>query len=144
MSPEQYKNRKAVFRCSSCHYLNSYIYRTPPKKTNPLLKKFMQISKVSGVDQYILVNQKGKIIAHDIENSEKTADMVFSFGQNSFSINKSKSKYLIFPGKNQEYIFIFPVGNYYLGVVKSKLVDNLALTDNIIKFLKDLGKERSQ
>ncbi len=60
----------------------------------------MQISKVSGVDQYILVDQKGKITAHDIKDAERTADMVFSYGRNSFSINKSKSQYLIFPRKN--------------------------------------------
>jgi hypothetical protein len=144
LAPPQFKNGKAVFRCSSCHYQNSYVFQVPQKKTNALLKKFMQISNVSGVDQYILVNQKGKIIAHDIKDPEKTADMVFSCGQKSFSMNKNKSQYLIFSGKNKKNIFIFPVGNYYLGVIKSNIVDNSALTDNIIKFLKDLGKKRSQ
>ena len=143
LTPPQYKNGKAEFRCSSCHYLNSYIFQASPKKNKPALEKFLQISKVSGVDQYILVDQKGKITAHDIKDSEKTADMVFSYGQNSFSINKSKSQYLIFSRKNQKNIFIFPVGNYYLGVIKSKFIDDSALADNIIKFLKDLSKERS-
>ena len=142
--PEQYKNGKAVFRCSSCHYMNSYIFQAPPKKTTPLLKKFKQISKVSGVEQYILVNQKAKIIAHNIKDPERTADMVFSCGHNSFSINKSDAQYIIFPRKNQENIFIFPVGNYYFGVVKLKFIDNLVLADNIVKFLKDLTKKRSQ
>ena len=142
--PEQYKNGKAVFRCSTCHYMNSYNFHAPPKKTNPLLKKFMQISKISGVDQYILVNQKGKITVHDINDAERTADIVFSCGKKSFSRNKSKPQHLIFPRKRQKNIFIFPVGNYYLGVVKSEFVDNVTLADNIVKFLKDLSKERSQ
>ena len=143
LSPEQYESGKALFRCSSCHYLNSYIFQVPEKKKKPLLNKFMQISKISGVDQYILVDQKGKITAHDIKDTEKTAKMVFSCGQNSFGINKDKSPYLIFPRENKKKIYIFPVGNYYLGVVKSKLIDNLTFVDNIVSFLKDLRKKRS-
>ena len=144
LTPKQYENERAVFRCSSCQYQNSYIFRAPEKKIPPLLKKFLQISKVSGVDQFILVNQKGKITAHDIKDPERTGDIVFSCGQKSSRIHKSNSKYSIFARKNQKNIFIFPVGNYYLGVVKLENTDDSVLADNIIKFLKDLGKGRSK
>ena len=108
------------------------------------LKEFIQISKLTGVDQYILVDCKGKIAAHDMKNPERVAGMVFSCGRNSFAIGKALFRYVIFFRKNQKNIFIFPVGNYYLGVVKQTNVNNFVLADNIIKFLKGLLKKKSQ
>ena len=102
------------------------------------LKDFMKISKLPGVDQYILVDRKTKVVAHDIKDPQKIAGMIFSCGQNCFAIGKTQFKYLIFSRKNQKNIFIFPVGNYYLGVVKLKNIDNFVIADNIIKFLKGL------
>ncbi len=102
------------------------------------LKEFIQISKLSGVDEYIFVDQKAKIAAHDIKNSQEVAEIIFSCGQNCFAIGKAQFKYLIFSRKSQRNIFIFPVGNYFLGVVKSKNVDNFILADTIINFLKGL------
>ncbi len=107
------------------------------------LEKFIQISKIAGVDQYILVDQKGNIAAHDIKNSERVARMILSCGQNSFAIGKTLLKYVVFSRQNQKNIFIFPVGNYYLGVVKQTNIDNFVLVNNIIKFLKNLLKTRS-
>ena len=106
------------------------------------LEEFILISKVSGVDQYILVDNNGNIAAHDIKNSKNAAKIVLKCGQNSFAIGKTQFKYLIFSRKNEKNLFIFPVGNFYLGVVKQKNVKNLVLTDNIMDFLKGLLKKR--
>lgn len=102
------------------------------------LKEFLRISKLTGVDQYLIVDHTAKVVAHDIKDPQKLAKIIFSCGQNCFAIGKTQFKYLIFSRKNQKNIFIFPVGNYYLGVVKSKTVDNFILADNIINFLKGL------
>ena len=104
---------------------------------------FMQITAVTGVDQYIVVDHKGQIVSHDIKDSERSAGMVFSCGRNACAIGKTRLKYVLFPRKNHKNFFIFPVGNYYLGVVKEQSIDNLVLTDNIATFLIGLLNERS-
>jgi len=106
------------------------------------LEGFKQISRLTGVDQYVLIDQKGRIAAHDIKDARRAADMVYSCGKNLFTIGKTRLRYVVFSRKNQKHIFIFPVGNYYLGVVKQKNMNAFVLADNIIKFIKGLFKEK--
>ncbi|NOX33811.1 MAG: roadblock/LC7 domain-containing protein [Deltaproteobacteria bacterium] len=102
------------------------------------IEELKQISRVKGVDQYIIVDQNGKLLAHDIKNPQKASAMVSSCGKNSFAIGKTRLEYVVFSRENKKNIFIFPIGNYYLGVVKQKSINNIAMADNIIKFLKGL------
>ena len=44
-------------------------------------EKFLQISTIKGVDQYIFLDNKGKVAAHDIKDPQKASDMVFSCGK---------------------------------------------------------------
>ena len=108
------------------------------------IEDFMQISKVIGVDQYIFIDHKGNIIAHDIKHPERAAIMVFSCGQNSYGIGKTRLNYVLFPRENKKNFFIFPIGKYYLGVVKEQSINNLDLTTNIANFLNGLLKKRHQ
>jgi hypothetical protein len=105
---------------------------------------FLQIAAVTGVDQYIVVDHKGQIVVHDITDPERLAGMVFSCGRNAYAIGKTQLKYVLFPRKNQKNFFIFPVGNYYLGVIKEHSIDNLVLIDNVATFLNGLLKEKLQ
>ncbi|CCK80568.1 conserved uncharacterized protein [Desulfobacula toluolica Tol2] len=98
----------------------------------------IQIANLTGVDQYIFVDQKGKIATHNIQDPKKTADMVFFCGKHLHAIGKTRLSHVIFSRKNQKDFFIFPFGDYYLGVIKKKSIDNFVLTENIIKFTKDL------
>ena len=98
-------------------------------------EKFLQISIIEGVDQYIFIDNKGNIVAHDIKDPQKVSDMVFSCGQNIRVIGKNKFKYAVFSRKNKKNIMIFPIGNYSLGVIKQKDADTLVLVDIILKFL---------
>lgn len=99
------------------------------------LKTFMQIAKLPGVDQYILVDRQGKIAAHDIKTPEQAATMVLTCGLNSEVIGRTRFEQIIISRQNQKNIFIFPVGKYYLGVVKQKQIDNIRLVNHIGKFL---------
>lgn len=101
-------------------------------------EKFLQISEIPGIDQYIFLDPKGNIAAHDIKNPKKVSEMVFSCGQNIRAISRKKFKYAVFSRKNKKNIIIFPVGNYFLGVVKQKQADTLVLADTIVKFLHEL------
>jgi hypothetical protein len=97
----------------------------------------LEISKIEGVDEYIFMDNRGNIAAHDIKDSQKVSGMVFSCGQNICAIGRDKFKYAIFSRKNKQDIIIFPVGNYFLGVVKQKKTEPLVLVDIILKFLQE-------
>ncbi|MBU2455710.1 MAG: hypothetical protein KJ668_20575 [Proteobacteria bacterium] len=84
----------------------------------------------------------GKIAAHAIKDPKKAAQIVFTCGKNLYAIGKTRLKCVIFSRENQKNFFIFPVGNYYLGVIKSDNMNNIILADTVIKFLKGLLKEK--
>ncbi len=103
--------------------------------------KFLQISKIKGVAQYIFLDNTGNVAAHDIKDPKRASEMVFSSGQNIQAIGRNNFKYAVFSRKNQNSIIIFPIGNYFLGVVKQKDTDILALVDIILKFLHECLKK---
>ncbi len=98
-------------------------------------EKFLQISMIRGVDQYIFLDNGGNIAAHEIKDPQKACEMVFACGQNIRAVGKNSFKYALFSRKNKKDIIIFPVGNYFLGVVKKKDTDTFVLVDTILKFL---------
>lgn len=99
---------------------------------------FLQISKIEGVDEYIFIDNRGNIAAHDINDPQKVSGMVFSCGRHIRAIGKDKFKYAVFSRKTKKNIIIFPVGNYFLGVVKHEKTDTLVLVNIILKFLQEL------
>ncbi len=101
-------------------------------------EKFLQISMVQGVDQYILLDNRGNIIAHEIKDPQKASEMVFSCGRNIRNVGKNRFQYAVFSRKNKKDIIIFPIGNYSLGVVKQEEADTFVLVDIILKFLHEL------
>jgi len=101
-------------------------------------EKFLQIAKIKGVDQYILLDNKGNIAAQDIKNPKKACDMIFSCGRDIKAIGGNKFKYAVFSRKNRQSIIIFPLGNYSLGVIKQEDTDSFVLADIILKFLHEL------
>ena len=68
LNSEQLLDGKAVFKCTTCGYYNSYNLK-PDKKTYS--KKYLNLSKTVGVEQYIIVDQKENIAAHNIREPEK-------------------------------------------------------------------------
>ena len=141
LSISQIQDGKAVFICSSCNYHNSFRLKSAEKI---YFEKLSGLSRIIGVDQYILVDKNADITAHNIQNSKKAARIVLSCAKNSFAICKldklSKSKkYVVFPRKIQKDFFIFPTGNSYLGVVKQQNISNEILIDNILNYLKNLS-----
>ncbi|MFA5902541.1 MAG: roadblock/LC7 domain-containing protein [Desulfobacula sp.] len=103
----------------------------------PNVEQFGSILKVTGIDQYILVDKTAKIITHNMTDPEKMAEITSVCGFKSQEIGKSNFSYIMFSRKNHNNFFIFPVGKYYLGVIKQKTVSNDLLVENILQFLKD-------
>ena len=101
------------------------------------IKRFKSIINVAGVDQYILVDKAAKIFAHNMTAPETLAEITSICGFKSHTIGKTSFSYVMFSRENNNNFFIFPVGKYYLGVIKQEGINNTLLAENVIRFLKD-------
>lgn len=103
------------------------------------------VKRINGVAGYILLDSKGKIITRntDLQTPEQISKMVYSCGRNLFSVGKKYFKYASFSRKNNKDILIFPVGNYYLGVVKQAGIGNYETASAVMEFLNVLAGKRN-
>lgn len=103
----------------------------------PDFEQFSAILKIPGVDQYILVDRDAKILSRKIAEPEKMAKIVAFCGLKSSAVGKANFRYLAVSRETRDHFFIFPVGKYYLGVIKEKNTGNAFPAENIIRFIKD-------
>ncbi len=101
------------------------------------IERFRTIISVPGIDQYILVDKTAKIFSHNAKNPEKLAEITSVCGFKSHALGKTKFSHIMFSMENHKNFFIFPVGKYYLGVVKQESINSTLMVDNILRFLKD-------
>ncbi len=98
-------------------------------------KDMIGVARIGGVKHYILVDKEGQVIVHNFKDYQRTGAMIAFCGQQSFVLGKSRLKFLTFTRKSQNDLFIFPVGNYFLGVIKQNHIKTVELTDNVLSFL---------
>jgi hypothetical protein len=99
---------------------------------------FLQIATIQGVDQYIFVDDKGDIAAHAIKDPLKASAMVFSCCKNIQAVGKNRFKFALFSRENKKDLILFPLGNYYLGVVKKEKTEPLVLVELILRFIREI------
>lgn len=104
-------------------------------------ENLFEISKINGVDQYIILDHRGEIAGHDIEEPGNAAKMVFTCGRNIQAIGKSKFEYAIFSRNNKKNIIIIPVGNFFLGVVKKQDCSTLDLVEALLRNIRGAIEE---
>ncbi len=100
-----------------------------------LMDCFSDIGRIKGVDQYVLVDNRGNIMIHDMTEFETVAEVVWSCGRSLSVLGKNKFKYAAFLRKNKNDFLIFPVGKYYLGVVERKGFVTDEVADAVMDFL---------
>ncbi|WP_022663950.1 roadblock/LC7 domain-containing protein [Desulfospira joergensenii] len=102
------------------------------------------VAEVRGVDQYIWVDPEGNILAQDTRNPEQFARMVVSCTRPLYEVGKTKFRQVVFLRENQENIFIFPVGNGYLGVIKQRGVEDDEMVRALAEFLNAVSGQRGK
>jgi len=102
------------------------------------------VRRIDGVSGYILLNSKGEVLVHDDEmkSPDKLSKMVYSCGRTLLLLGKNYLKYASFTRKQNKNILLFPVGNYYLGVLKQPGIRNSETAGAVIKFLNVLAGQR--
>ena len=93
------------------------------------------IEEVPGVDQYVWVDASGSILAHDAEAPGQLAQMTVSCAGPLHAMGKNNFKSLCFLRKNQANIYIFPVGNGYVGVIKQESAGDAELVKAVTDYL---------
>jgi len=91
------------------------------------------ISQIEGVKNYIFVRNDGRIIVHNTDNPETFSSMVTFAGLSSDAVKSilgtTYFKYFILTRKNGEKIIVFPMENYFLGILQ----DSNAYTPDVIQ-----------
>ena len=102
------------------------------------IRHFMKISQVSGVDRYLFADPDGRVIAHNFKTYQSAGRMVALCAKNAQAIAGQRLEYLVFKRQNNQDLLIFPVGKYYLGVIKQSDIPDGEVTGNILAFIKSM------
>ena len=102
------------------------------------------IGRVKGVDRYVLVDDRGNILAHDMDGEGPAipSKLIYLWGQSLSALGGKNFKCASLLRTNNRDVLMFPVGNYYLGVVKQAEMDNAQLAESVIEFLARLSYKR--
>lgn len=135
LSTDQIHGDRAVFRCSECQYLNSFIMSAPDD--SPGDDPWSWLSSIKGVTEYILVDPSGKTLAHNTPQPEKTAASVLACAKMSFKDTQDPLNYVSFSRNSENDFFIFIADNNFLGIVKQLDIDDSDLITNVLTTLKN-------
>ncbi len=93
------------------------------------------MGRAKGVDQYILVDSRGGVLCHDMEEPEGISRLVHRCGQSLAALGGKNFIHAVFLRKNNRNLLIFPVGNYHLGVIKQAGIGNAQVADAVMECL---------
>lgn len=93
------------------------------------------MGRIKGVDQYILVDSRGSILSHEMEEPESISPLVHSCGRRLSALGGKHFIHAVFLRKNKRNLLIFPVGIYHLGVIKQAGMDNAQVAEAVMECL---------
>ncbi len=99
---------------------------------------FSKLFNRGEIDQYILVKGDGTIAAMQIDSPKSCAKMVLQCGINSDKTGLPRFHHISFKTDKGDAFIIFPVGSYYLGVLKKREVPSRTLLNIVNEFIKSL------
>lgn len=105
-----------------------------------VLQQLMQIGKMDGVDQYVIITEQGQPAAVKIRDISDPEKMLASCCNAFFEIGKTRFNSCIVRRTSQQDFFIFPAGKYFIGVIKHKDFDSNNLTQKISSFLAEFNE----
>lgn len=102
-----------------------------------LAEVFSHIKRIKGVESYIVLNDKGKILSfnEELRAPKKLSRLVYFCGRKSSILGKNHFKYMSFIRKNRKNVLIFPFENYYLGVIKKAGSTSSETAEAVLDFL---------
>ncbi len=97
-----------------------------------------KIVDIDGVDQYILLDQGGQLLSHNMDNHIILSSMIISCASICRFINQQHFNYLVFAQEDDKDFFIFMIGKHYLAVTKKAECRAQDLPVSIASFIEHL------
>lgn len=105
-----------------------------------------RILQISGVRHYILVRNDGKVMVHNLENTDVLAPMIVFGGLSCDAIGSVAGltylKYMMLTRKNNEKLLIFPMDAYFLGIIQNPDAYTQDIVDRITKLIQMVIKPK--
>jgi len=106
------------------------------------------LSQIEGVKNYIFVRNDGKVIVNNTTNSDIFSSIVTFAGLSCDAVKSilgtTYFKYLILTRKNGEKLFVFPIVNYYLGILQDSKAYTPDVIQKIERFVNTVSKNKKQ
>lgn len=94
-----------------------------------------QIGQIEGISGCLLVRKDGAILGKTVQNPEPYATLMLDAGGQAFvlmnSIGFSYCRHLCFNRENGRHFYLFPIDNYFLGVIQRIDCDVSEMLDSI-------------
>jgi len=101
-----------------------------------------QIGLISGVESFVLVQQSGEVVTHNMNNPDDLASMVTICGIGSNAIMQtvgfSHFRHMMFNRIDSRNFMVFFLDRYFLGIQQVSGTDDQQLSAEIYDFLKNL------
>jgi len=107
-----------------------------------------QLEQINGIESYILVEQDGAVVAHNMKNHDEISSMVTICGIGSSaimeSIGFSRIKYLMLSRIDKRNFLVFLFDEYFLGVQQVSGTDGDQLSVEIAETFNNLSRLRQK
>lgn len=109
-----------------------------------MVKAFSDLKRIKGVEAYILLDAKGNVLLCNdgMKVPEKLSKLIYFCGRKLSIIGKKHFKYMFFSRRSKKDFLIFPVGDYYLGVINKAGSRNFETASTVIEFLENLAESQ--
>ena len=105
------------------------------------LSQLEEIANVEGVSQYILIAPSGKTISQNMTKHLLISPMIKSCLTICKTIQDGQFRHLVFAQDDNRDLFLFPVGQYFLGITKEANYEADLIPTKVYNFLTDLIKK---
>jgi hypothetical protein len=106
-------------------------------------RDFAQLEQLDGISRVLLVQGDGQLINKTTGDGEIYGPLIAASGTQcdtlSADMSGSRYLYLCLERKSGQDILVFPLGRYYLGIIKHAESERQEIIDNVIYFLKNLS-----
>ncbi len=105
-----------------------------------------RILQISGVSNYILVRNDGKVMVHNLEKADALAPLIVFAGLSCDAVGSVAGltylKYLMLARKNNEKLLIFPMDTYFLGIIHNPDAYTQDIVDHITRLIQMVAKPK--
>ena len=103
------------------------------------LADLKKIEEIKGVKRYIVLQPDGRPLLNNTENPEVMAAMIMNCGAMCKILKNRRFRYLVINQPSGEDFYIFQMGNYFLGILKTAASDTNELVDKVADYFQELA-----